>query len=415
MATVSLKSVLKYRDTYYAPFLRDEKNTAPASVGYAGNFPFVEYLEKKGRNLEKHRMKTQKSFEKISPKHGRSMTEKITSKKLVWGGDLPGDIYGAVTIKGTSMEEDVVIERTDLFGGEYRGYGLMDDSSIDRVTRASEILRAHGLPTEKPVNVKKIKEVYIKRNESRLFDKYTIGNWEKKESEEHKRSLRKKGLQKYLDDYDFIALERHVQTDERLTDVEWNEKNFTGFLKPIFKWLNVATAYKNSGLIAGTPRPEAFDMSKRSLRRYFMGYLPSQMGVYLGRLHKLGLTHGCAHAQNWSMVGTLYDLDSITGKRLFRDDRRSSQGGYADDFYCAVEVLTDKLPRILGLSGLKDRKKLLEDALFTLADYYLKERFGKGNFFSISALRFHFMLKSDETEDAIMSPVWDRLIISKKD
>ena len=37
------------------------------------------------------------------------------------------------------------------------------------------------------------------------------------------------------------------------------------------------------------------------------------------------------------------------------------------------------------------------------------------NFFSISALRFHFMLKSDETEDAIMSPVWDRLIISKKD
>jgi len=404
LATIALKSKLGYEDRSSVPFGRDDADFANASLAYGKRLPVVIFRDQSDGG-KRHQKKTDASFEKISDKHGRNMTERLTSKNLIWGGDLPGDIYGAKTIKGTSLNLSIRLEPTHMDEVAFRGYGLMDDSCIERVIKASKVLRENGLPTERPVTVKKIDEILVNRSGKWL--KYSISDWKNNELKRWKYSS--KEVKKYLRDYDFVALERHVQVDERLADISFKRENFERFLKPIFKWLNVATRYRNGGLIEGTLKPEKFTLSKASIERYFTGYLPSTMGIYLGRVHKLGLVHNFSHSQNWSMVGTLYDLDSISGKRLFDFDDKTGQKNFAEDFRDTVDVICERIPDALEYSGISYKRKSLEDALCLFTANYMKERFGGIGPLRVFQLHTLFYSISSEDLDETMTPVWKRL------
>ena len=93
-------------------------------------------------------------------------------------------------------------------------------------------------------------------------------------------------------------------------------------MNPILKWLRVATSKTGHGLITDSPKPP----ENMTTEQYFGTWLPGEMGKYLGRLHKNGISAQMAHTQNWSAVGTLYDISSNftpTNKESFlRDDIR---------------------------------------------------------------------------------------------
>lgn len=307
-------------------------------------------------------------FEKISDAHGRNLTESASSKRAVWTGEYLGDIFGARSVKGASTS-DAYLEEGE--NGEYdvRAHGLTDDVALPRLLRASDFLRKNGLPTEAIRSVSDLTGVRVKGKE------IPIDEWEKEELERVKNEFPDLygAFKTFLKETKFIVIERDVQVDERIRDLKLahGEKRLKEFMAPIFKWLNVATASRNSGIISGTPRPDKFDDTAESFDRYFESYLPSQMGIYLGRLHKLGVIHGSSHDQNWSVVGTLYDADTISGKPIFSDDDSPTAADFEADVWTSLETI-NSLNEDLGYAG-----ELKSQSLFNFIKNYLLSRFGK--------------------------------------
>jgi len=327
--------------------IQTEPISTEAKPLYSNNigYPFKENLNQTTASTEGP-SEGQPQFQKISENHARNMTEISTSKGFVWGGELPGDIYGARTIKGTSMSVDgdpAKLDAGDTYYG-VMGIGLMDDRSIPRITKASELLRKNGLPTECPRTVKKLQEVLVK-DKNGIYQKMPIKEWEENQLNNitsfDRISL--ESAKKYLDETDFVALERDVQVDERLQDLQeaLYKGGFRAMIEPIFKWINVATQARNGGLISGTEKPERFNMTDEDIKRYLTDFLPSQMGVYLGRVHKLGLIHGQPHIQDWSAVATLYDLDGIYGKLLYTDDPEQTNVDVDEDTRSTLKSIRD--------------------------------------------------------------------------
>lgn len=292
------------------PFTLDDLNTAPGAVEVLGGGVVRSQL---GRN-----------FELISDKHGRSMTDATTSKLVVFGGDLPADVYGALSTKGTAFYHDVQIQPYEYALHGFRTLGLMHEAGADKVINYSKQIRDLGLPTEVPVSIKRLKELVIRdRGGHRKVDARDWINkqvdkfesWRVSPSDEDDFEYREKVISN-LPDVNYVALERAVQVDERLQDlILTHPSQMLEYFDPIFKWLNAATWAKNSGLITGTPRPEKFGANVESIVKYVYKYIPSQMGTWIGRLHKAGIVHMYPHSQNWSMVATLYDLDSLYESR----------------------------------------------------------------------------------------------------
>ncbi|MDP3994660.1 MAG: hypothetical protein Q8P91_02430 [bacterium] len=179
----------------------------------------------------------------------------------------------------------------------------------------------------------------------------------------------------YFESVDFFIEERDLQTAERLRDLGRlkDEASFKSVVEPIFKWVNKVFDYKKSGLIDGTNAPERFTFTQDDIKRYFGEWLPTQMGIYLARMHKLGLAHGFPHAQNWSAVGTLYDLDSVSGlpvgdaateDKSMASDTRETVGALAELFNSQTNYLRSNFP------------ELTDKAQAVLVSSYIKERFG---------------------------------------
>lgn len=335
--------------------------------------------------------KVRGKYERISREHGRSMTETASSKKVVWGGPFSGDIFGARNIKGTNMSE-IKIESTIAEQYGVRAHGLMDDTDIPRIERASEVLRKNGLPTEALRAIVELKNVWAGGEKDKTRERVPVGIWkleELKRIKKEKPELYEK-TKTYFKETKFVAIERDVQVDERVEDLiaACEENRLRQFLEPVFKWLNVATAVKNGGIIAGTPKPEGFEYKKQDIYRYFASYLPSQMGIYLGRLHKLGLAHGSPHAQNWSAIGTLYDTDSVYGKPVFSDDEAPTRNALIGEISLTYANIHDLISSLRDTNEFRvaDPDKIEDVACYNFVHSYLAARFGKVTSYGIKLI-----------------------------
>jgi hypothetical protein len=118
-----------------------------------------------------------------------------------------------------------------------------------------------------------------------------------------------------------LAVYRDVQSDYRFADLEYADSNqLDEVLTKTFAWLKQARKVPSMGLLwEGIPSLEP-PITPEIKTAYFTQYLPTVMGRYLGVLHlprihdgvDKYITHHYPHAQNWSIVGTLCDLDSVT-------------------------------------------------------------------------------------------------------
>ncbi len=304
----------------------------------------------------------------VSETSGRTITDALVSKHVVWGGIYSGDIFGAHDVKGSrhdKQSEGIKRDRNGYLG--LRAEGMKDEVGNGFIERASLLFRANGLPTECIVKKEKLKEVAVGDGE-----KWSVGKWKRWALKKFEREVQgnsdndgfdKKQLvqqaREYLHDNNFYLIERDLQVQERLRDVSLckTEGEFSNMMGPVFKWLNAATAARGSGLIEGTTKPEDFSLNDVDVKRYFSSWLPEQMGIYVGRMHNLGLTHNFLHAQNWSAVGTVYDLDSVTGR--------------------GMPVRTKNEPEAIK-GDLKKVMESLEELLDPQNGNYLSNQFGEG-------------------------------------
>lgn len=112
---------------------------------------------------------------------------------------------------------------------------------------------------------------------------------------------------------------------------------------------------------------------------YLQSWLPRQMGFHLGSWHRKGFVHGYAHAQNWTMAGTLIDDDSAREKtqfNLMNDDERKSYDGYMvydliRTFGSIIEIF-DAI-RDQGLSNTQESRLKQEQTLFNALEAMLLE------------------------------------------
>jgi len=320
---------------------------------------------------------------KISTKHGRSMDDQDISGVVFWS-DGPGSkiFFSGRSFKGVPEKEPYIT--VDVTGYKYlRAQGLKEDThdrrAISRIIRASAFLRDNGLPTERITRVEQVTKV---RHNGKMIP---IDDW-KDLVRINKRILLSpnqplvpaEDVSAFVDDLDFFVLEREMQTSERLIDLAMinfslegeddpelvqvdhsesiigvesgeddfkitflgeNEVKVSGktFRKRMGRIFNIVNLYEGRLGTNWTFSVENND----DIKKYFQEYLPSQMGDYMGRFHKLGIAHTFPHAQNWTAVGTLIDLDSIHGRGLYPSD----------------EVITDedkKIDLIRSLSSLSN-------------------------------------------------------------
>lgn len=399
LRTEPVKASEIFVDKLGRPFKPSKSSEVMTSLGHQSDvYEFIKHSF--GKEIEEVRPVIP-GYERISSEHRRNMTETFTTKAVVWGGSLSGDIYGARTVKGTSMlvkyrgggEGNIGIDDFELSRYGLRGFGLMDDSVSQRIIKASETMRQNGLPTERPRSIKELKEVWV-RNKYRKWERKPVKVWEQERLDKIRVDIntakerggstyivkqygeRLKKVERYLRETKFIALERDVQVDKRIENVieAANNKELREMIVPIFKWLNAATQTRNSGLVPNTPKPEPFSYTEGDLKRYFGDYLPSQMGIYLARFHKLGLFHKYLHPGNWSAVGTIYDLDSVGGKIMFSDDEKHTDKDLVGDVTETLSSLKDLAYSMKIESGYGGRFE--NQVTYTFLRNYLTEKYG---------------------------------------
>lgn len=329
---------------------------------------------------------TPQTYAIVSPEHGRAIIDTRINNKVIWGGNLPGDIYGAKDWKGANMDR-IRIEGDEYSPYGFRVWGLKDSTGIDRIEKASHLLRSDGLPTENPTRIVKILEVleygkkipiqewkseYLQALESSATTLEKVGN---EEAANRERGVIAK-MKIYFDNVDFFIEERDLQVAERIRDLELikNDVSFKTVMNPILKWVNQVFETKKSGIIANTETPEKFILEPEDIQRYFGKWLPEQMGIYMAHMHKIGIAHGFTHAQNWSIVGTLYDLDSVHGQPL--GDIEATESEFALDTRVAIGAISELLDPITSNYLSSNFPDLAGKAQTTIILAYLKERFG---------------------------------------
>src|SRR3989344_3742442 len=257
-----------------------------------------------------------------SDNHGRSSEIRFDDSGLIIWEDEFKNIYGTTTIKGNNFQDPkALVEPHSPSGFIY--WGLLDGDSILRQKRASELLRANKIDTEiilrvlepctfplnnKQISVEELKAFMIK-NAGKEEVRDSSG-WRELRFDETPKLVRA------LNNTAFFMEVRGLQVAERvadLNDVE-TEEDFLAICQRVFQFVNLKEEVEAK---KENRQPEHFDFKSEQDRfSYFSHYLPKQLGKNYGRFHNLKLLHTYPHTGNISLVGSIYDLDSVAGEPL---------------------------------------------------------------------------------------------------
>lgn len=342
----------------------------------------------------------------LSTHHGRALDDERVAGKVVWTDEYHTP-FGDRDFKG-NMFEQLGVEPDGNSFFKYHVIGLKESIGVNRIDRVSKIMRNLGLPTEA------IKRVYLLEEVIYKGERMPIEEWEKIEINNRvakynelitnsetsaAASSLKYETEKILAMFEstkFYVIERHLQTDVRLRDLREakSEESFHQLVDVPLIWLT-KNVLPNSNLNRGfvsweLGRPEDFDpTNKDHLTYYFSDWLPKQMATYLAKFHSNEMVDGYAHGQNWSMVGTLYDLDSFFGVPIGdpNPEAASLQNDVMETTKAIVELLAPEgvgfgkwlSKRFDGGNNHLSREfpDLLENALYNFEVTYIENRFSE--------------------------------------
>lgn len=264
--------------------------------------------------------------------HKRSFELRFNESGMIIWEDLFGQLYGALNIKGVNVSNPRARSNTDAPSG-FVFWGLLDSDSILRQKRASDELRVRGIETE--VTLRVLEPNLLPAGEERinideLKHRMLMKVWDENKQFENPTDimgdvsrLQLPDLAKALDNMTFFITVRSLQVSERLLDLAEvrDKEELSALLDRVFKFVNLKEeilARRLTRYLSVTDEPEKpFDPnSEEDIFRYLTEYLPYRLGRNYGLLHAAGLLHKFPHLQNVSLVGSIYDLDSIVGKPL---------------------------------------------------------------------------------------------------
>ena len=361
---VPVSATLVYENTELAqsiPFKREE--------------PFLAISLRDYRLKPGEQDRSSKRFRQLSFAHGRSVFDQGISREIIFGSPKY-PLLGSVDYKGNLVDRNIISIQKD--NASYMGLrvkGLDIGTMIEGRRKSSDILWSLGLPTEVIISTHEIIELVEKGK------KIGIDQWKHQVIEDIKNGSRfvttdssgieKKvevapgEVEKFLKSVNFYVSERALQVPERIRDLVYSKQPDTelkALLRPVFQWINSAVKLKNSGIIRGTPAPETFDVNEpEDIKRYLEQWLPSQLAIFLARMHKNGVTHGYPHDQNASLAGTWYDLDSLKGLQI--NGEEPEEVDYLKDLRATGMIFGD----FPGNSIVNAKRSFMEA--------YIKERF----------------------------------------
>lgn len=305
--------------------------------------------------------------------HGRAMIDEESKGKLLVGNR--GEWFAVRDTKGGNYV--VWAMRIQEVGKEksLRTEGMYNESDVQYLVDVTEFLMENELLTERIRVVWKLDEVVSR---DRLE---TVTEWRtrvRKMIDRMDDDEKKKKYSEYIDSVNLVTVERDLQVAERIRDLGQcvSGNKFREILGEVFEVINKVAEVNGTSTLPHTSPPEKFDTNNEGdIERYLGEWLPEQMGTYLGRLRKLGMTNDFPHAQNWSLVGTLYDAQSFSGRGF---DKSKGEAGYCneEDFKHAMQqslgVLAELFGDRLSYVNLKHRH-LVERAKTSLIKSYVKE------------------------------------------
>lgn len=244
--------------------------------------------------------------------HGRALAEITTSGKYLSGDK--DTWFAARDIKGGNFNDNRK-DRIDNHEGYIRILGMYNESDLGYISRVTEFLNKNGLLTERIRVAWKLNQIVIGDTVE------NIDVWKdrvRKKAEESSPEIAKE-YKDYIDNVNLVEVERDLQVAERIRDLSKceSEDTFKQILGEVFNVINVVAKVRGTSTLPNTEPPEKFNIENESdVKRYLSDWLPKQMGIYLARLRKLEMTNDFSHAQNWSLVGTLYDAQSFRGREF---------------------------------------------------------------------------------------------------
>lgn len=162
----------------------------------------------------------------ISPWHVRSVQLADYEKEIRQDPDFPDITYKARSMKGYPIHPvKLVFWETAKYG--VQAYGLLDDSSLERVEKASLVMRQNGLETEKIIGKALVEKV-------KYGDEYIpIDDWRRlmienppvvTNPDDNNVTVLPEMIQKYLREAKFYTLLRELPIGERICDLTYAAK-----------------------------------------------------------------------------------------------------------------------------------------------------------------------------------------------
>ncbi|HEX7484109.1 MAG TPA: hypothetical protein VF281_03075 [Candidatus Saccharimonadales bacterium] len=270
-----------------------------------------------------------------SSEHRRSFEIVPTEPGQTWTDEY-GNEYSALTLKGNNFSNPSILEHPTASEG-FIAYGLQESSIIGRVMRASQLLRSRHITTEHTIGLAEPKQypwplidsmtnahelIPLKEYKRRIVTQY----WEDL-PDSMRTPAELAELYRKFEDMTFYVSLRATDTAYRLHDMQ-NEQTRR----------NVYNQIDQQHLL-----PEGADSldptNPNDIDRYLEHVFCPRAGRNYARLHT-DMTHGFAHGLNMSALGSIVDLDSISGAPLGFDDKEITDKDRAKDIADVMSAIS---------------------------------------------------------------------------
>lgn len=295
-----------------------------------------------------------------SPYHGRSFQLVGPQFEQQWQDEY-GNNYGALTFKGNNYSKPGIIKSPTAAVG-YIPYGLQESTVIERVVRASEVLRSRGISTEYILGLAEPKMLPwpIKGDEVGACEYVSLAEYKRRITEDywHKLTEEEREATPYIELFSKFQ-DTAFYTSLRATD----------------------TPYRVLDLVDRTIRQKVYDhvnqehpdhpfevSNANDDERFLRDVIAPNLGRNLAKLH-VDLAHRFPHLGNITALGGIVDLDSVHGEGLGLGDAPVTMADRAYDLH----YLTGEMPQTLPGVSLRIYHQL--DAHFSFTSSYLHETF----------------------------------------
>lgn len=289
------------------------------------------------------RLKSSPQLVQVSPAHKRAFEMRYNPEGLIIWADEHGNLYGVLQNKGANVSDpDVKVEPRAPSG--FTIWGIQDSDSILRTVRGSNMMRAAGIATEaivrltEPTHLQfKGQPVTLEEYKKRLVQRV----WEDNHRRFKKRRSRQPAtradipkLSQELQKMTFYITTLGRQVSERFVDLKYISSQ--GDLKRVMK--RAFTFWNRHPRSSRT-----FDANNlEDIYEYFKTDLPAETARNYGKLHGgLDLLHVYPHLGNISLVGSIYDDDSIYGEPLGVGDEKVTEKQKLDEIKFLLQGIRD--------------------------------------------------------------------------